>query len=60
MNKKSWWVLDTLKEASAESLEKIKTTENREDLIDEVMRLRGLKRAEIVCKNILDESISKD
>ncbi len=61
MSKTDWRILAYLQNANAESLEKIQVIENREELIDEVLRLRDGKRAELVYKHILErESDDED
>jgi hypothetical protein len=57
--KLNWKILAYLKNATEETVEKIKQADDRETLIDEVLNLRSKKRAELVAKHILD-SQAKD
>jgi len=56
MDKKNlnWKILAYLKNATEETVENIKTIDDREDLIEEVLKLRNQNRAELVCKKILE------
>jgi hypothetical protein len=60
MGKADWRILAYLRNINAKSLEKIKVTEDREDLIDEVMKLRDQKRAELVYKHVLEREADDD
>ena len=55
METKDWRILAYLKNAISETLVKIEKPKNREDLIDEVMRLRDLKRSEMTLQHIAEQ-----
>ena len=55
METKDWRILAYLKNAISETLVKIEEPKNREDLIDEVMRLRDLKRSELTLQHIIEQ-----
>ena len=52
-------ILAYLKNAISETLVKIEEPKEREDLIDEVMKLRDLKRSELTLKHILEQDNKK-
>jgi len=52
-------ILAYLKNAISETLVKIEEPKEREDLIDEVMKLRELKRSELTLKHILEQDNKK-
>jgi|TARA_R110001583_G_scaffold16196_14_gene65822 hypothetical protein len=52
-------ILAYLKNAISETLVKIEEPKNREDLIDEVMKLRNLKRSELTLKHIIEQDDKK-
>jgi hypothetical protein len=52
---KDWRILAYLKNAISETLVKIEKPKSREDLIDEVMKLRDLKRSELTLQHIIEQ-----
>ena len=59
MEPKDRRILAYLKNAISETLVKIEEPKEREDLIDEVMKLRELKRSELTLKHILEQDNKK-
>ena len=59
METKDRRILAYLKNAISETLVKIEEPKEREDLIDEVMKLRELKRSELTLKHILEQDNKK-
>lgn|GEM_PF-2096930 len=59
METKDRRILAYLKNAISETLVKIEEPKNREDLIDEVMKLRNLKRSELTLKHIIEQDDKK-
>ena len=55
METKDWRILAYLKNAISETLVKIEKPKNREDLIDDVLRLRELKRSELTLQHIIEQ-----
>lgn len=55
MATKNWKILAYLKNAIEESKKEIVKPKSKEDLIDEIMKLRDLKRSELTIKHILKE-----
>ena len=55
METKDWRILAYLKNAISETLVKIEEPKNREDLIDDVLRLRELKRSELTLQHIAEQ-----
>ena len=55
METKDWRILAYLKNAISETLVKIEKPKNREDLIDDVLRLRELKRSELTLPPIAEQ-----
>tara|TARA_B100000427_G_C15140871_1_gene434342 strand:+ start:335 stop:520 length:186 start_codon:yes stop_codon:yes gene_type:complete len=53
---KDWRILAYLKQAGANLAETIEQSEDREELIDSVMKLRQIKRAELTCKEIIKKN----
>ncbi len=49
---KDWRILAYLKNATVKLAEEIEKTDDREELIDSVMRLREVKRAELTYKEL--------
>ena len=60
METKDRRILAYLKNAISETLVKIEEPKNREDLIDEVMKLRNLKRSELTLKHIIEQDDKKE
>ena len=52
---KNWKILAYLKNAIEESKKEIVKPKSKEDLIDDVMKLRELKRTELTLQHLLDE-----
>ena len=59
METKDWRILAYLKNAISETLVKIEKPKNREDLINDVMRLRDLKRSELTLQHIAEQDDKK-
>lgn len=59
METKDRRILAYLKNAISETLVKIEEPKERKDLIDEVMKLRDLKRSELTLKHILEQDDKK-
>ena len=53
---KDWRILAYLKHAGDQLAEKIEETEDREELIDAVMKLREVKRVELTYKELTKDS----
>jgi len=49
---KDWRILAYLKNATIKLAEKIEETDDREELIDSVMKLREIKRVELTYKEL--------
>ena len=60
MGSKDWRMLAYLKNAIDESAEKISECKDREDLIDEVMKMRDLKRSELTLQHILKDGTKQE
>ena len=60
MGSKDWRVLAYLKNAICDSAEKIAECKDREDLIDEVMKMRDLKRSELTLQHILKDGTKQE
>ena len=54
MPSKNWKILAYLRNAIDESKVEIARPKDREELINEVLKLRDLKRAELTLKHIID------
>lgn len=52
---KNWKILAYLKNAIEESKEEIVKPKSKEELIEDVLKLRNLKRTELTLKHILEE-----
>ena len=55
MATKNWKILAYLKNAIEESKEEIVKPKSKEELIEDVLKLRNLKRTELTLKHILEE-----
>tara|TARA_B100000676_G_C17801743_1_gene692586 strand:- start:72 stop:251 length:180 start_codon:yes stop_codon:yes gene_type:complete len=52
---KNWKILAYLRNALEESKEEIIKPKSKEDLIDDVMKIRELKRVELTLQHLLDK-----
>ncbi len=59
MATKNWKILAYLKNAIEESKEEIVKPKPKEDLINDVLKLRDLKRTELTLKHILEKDGDK-
>tara|TARA_A100001515_G_scaffold104830_1_gene85527 strand:+ start:9857 stop:10045 length:189 start_codon:yes stop_codon:yes gene_type:complete len=55
-DKLNWKILAYLRNATDESVKKIKEETDRETLIEEVLKMRSIKRSELVCKEIIKKN----
>lgn len=55
MATKNWKILAYLRNAIDQSKEEIAKPKTKEELIDDVLKLRELKRTELTLKHILEE-----
>ncbi len=55
MASKNWKILAYLRNALEESKEEIIKPKSKEDLIDDVMKIRELKRVELTLQHLLDK-----
>ena len=55
MGEKNWKILAYLKNAVNVSLKEIEKPTRREDLIDEVLKIRDIKRAQLTLQHILEK-----
>ena len=55
MGEKNWKIIAYLKNTIDVSLEKIEKPMNREDLIDEVLKIRDIKRAQLTLQYVLEK-----
>ena len=55
MATKNWKILAYLKNAIEESKEEIVKPKSKEELIEDVLKLRNLKRTELTLQHILEE-----
>ena len=56
---KNWKILAYLRNAIEESKEEIAKPKSREELIEDVLKLRELKRTELTLQHIVDEDGDK-
>lgn len=56
---KNWKILAYLRNAIEESKKEIVRPKSKEDLIDDVMKLRDLKRTELTLQHLLDDDGDK-
>ena len=59
MATKNWKILAYLRNAIEESKEEIAKPKSREELIEDVLKLRELKRTELTLQHIVDEDGDK-
>jgi hypothetical protein len=55
VGEKNWKILAYLKNAINVSLKEIEKPMDREDLIDEVLKIRDIKRAQLTLQHILEK-----
>jgi hypothetical protein len=54
---KDWRILAYLKNATVELSKKIEETDDREELINSVMKLRQVKRVELTCRELMKKNL---
>ena len=59
MSTKNWKILAYLRNAIEESKEEIAKVKTREELIEDVLKLRELKRTELTLQHIVEEDGDK-
>lgn len=59
METKDWRILAYLKNAISETLVKVEVAKDRDDLINEVMKLREMKRAQLTIEQVLEQTKDK-